>query len=98
MAKTDPKTNNIILGQGDLIVNKDSQNVGILLAKHRLLRGYSEQTEQKPGWEWAWSIKWAKEKQKTGNNDYSWVNCHACSENSIINEIKEGSIEHYSVE
>ena len=38
MPKTDPKTNDILLGTGDLIVNTENKTIGVLLERHRLLR------------------------------------------------------------
>lgn len=96
MSKTDPKNITILLGVGDLIVNVESQTIGVLLEKHRLLRT-SVRRESKNVWEWAWSIKWSSEPQKATKANSSWVKFHACSEQSIINEIKRGLVEHYSV-
>ena len=63
MAKTDPKAIDITLVTGDLIVNKETNNSGVLLEKHRLIRGADE--NDKSSHEWAWTIKWSNEKFKT---------------------------------
>jgi len=94
MAKTDPKTIDITLDTGDLIVNKETNNSGVLLAKHRLLRGTTE--NDRPSHEWAWTIKWSNEKFKTKKKYHDWVKSYACSESAIIDEIKQGVMEHYS--
>ena len=95
MSKTNPKNQSIRLGVGDLIVNTDSQAVGILLEKHRLIKPSSESTGS--SWEWAWSIKWSKAVHNASIKYSNWIKSYACTEESIINEIREGQVEHYSV-
>lgn len=89
--------NDIRFGIGDLIVNKETKNIGILLEKHRLIRSDSRRPDDNDGWEWAWSIKWSKNPKDTKNISRSWIKFYACSESAILEEIKGGSLEHYSV-
>jgi hypothetical protein len=96
MPKTDPETNDILLGIGDLIVNTEKNTIGVLLGRHRLLRSTAA-IQPDRAFEWAWTIKWSDEKEKSKNSANCWVKFYACSEDSILSEIKKGFVEHYSV-
>jgi hypothetical protein len=96
MSQINKLKTDVCFGIGDLIVNKETKNIGILMEKHRLIRTNSEELVS-PSWEWAWSIKWSRNPSNDENISTSWIKFHACSENAIIKEIKGGSIEHYSV-
>ena len=97
MPENDKITTNTYFGIGDLIVNKETNNIGILMEKHRLIKSSLDARVDKSTWEWAWSIKWSKKPKKSKNDTLSWVKFYACSENAILEEIKGGSLEHYSV-
>lgn len=96
MSKTDPKSNDINLTTGDLIVNTESQIIGILMEKHRLLRSSSADPDR--AWEWAWSIRWSDNNKPEKFESVPWIKFHACSENSILEEIRKGYVVHYSVD
>tara|TARA_B100000287_G_C20670662_1_gene793275 strand:- start:3431 stop:3733 length:303 start_codon:yes stop_codon:yes gene_type:complete len=97
MSQNDKLKNNICFGIGDLIVNKETNNIGILMEKHRLIKSSVDARVDKSTWEWAWSIKWSKNPKNSKNISKSWIKFYACSENAILEEIKGGSLEHYSV-
>ena len=96
MPKTDPKTNDILLGTGDLIVNTEKKTIGVLLERHRLLRSTAA-LRPEAAYEWAWTIKWSNEEKKSRNTKGAWVKFYACSEKSILDEIRKGFVDHYSV-
>lgn len=95
MSKTDPKANDINFSTGDLLVSKKAQVIGILMEKHRLLK-HNSHGEQR--WEWAWTIKWSDSNRPEPVNSAPWIKFHACSENSILDEIRKGYVAHYSVD
>ena len=57
MPENDKITTNTYFGIGDLIVNKETNNIGILMEKHRLIKSSVDARVDKSTWEWAWSIK-----------------------------------------
>jgi len=85
------------LGIGDLIVNRKTKEMGILLQKHKVLANTPPDQEPDERWFWAWRIKWSKAGQKTGNK---WVDQldKTRPEETIISDIMEGIVEHYSAE
>ena len=87
----------VCFGIGDLIVNKETKNIGILLEKHRLIKSSVDARVDQSTWEWAWSIKWSKNPKDAKNVSKSWIKFYACSESAILEEIEGGSLEHYSV-
>lgn len=97
MSQINKLKTNICFGIGDLIVNKETKNIGILIEKHRLIKSSVNARVDKSTWEWAWSIKWSKDPKKSKNDALSWVKFYACSENAILEEIRGGSLEHYGV-
>ena len=103
MSKTNPNQTNITLGVGDLIINIRSKTVGVLLEKHRLLKtiGTASSSEgfnrEATSWDWVWSIKWSNKTEKDVKKFSKWVKSYASTEQSLIEDIKKGEIEHYSV-
>jgi len=87
--------NAIRLQPGDLVVNKKSSEVGILLQKHKVLRNMTT-SEQTSRWYYAWRVKWNKESSK--KDEIKWVDLLESSleEKKLIRDIKDGNIEHYS--
>ena len=94
MSKNTKLKNNICFGIGDLIINKETKNVGILMEKHRLVRSAESRTDQN---RWAWSIKWSKNPKNMSDGKKNWIKFHACSEEAILEEITGGTIEYYGV-
>ena len=87
----------IHLRVGDLVVDKDSSEAGILLQKHKVLRGY-EPKELSPIRRsyYAWRIKWNKETSK--ENEMKWYELfeNTFDERKLLRDIKDGRMEHYS--
>lgn len=76
---------------GDLLVDTESKNSGILVQKHRVLSTSGNFVNDR--WYWAWRIVWS-----SPQNQYPWPDSNedTASEAKILEKIRKGKVKHYS--
>jgi len=85
------------LQPGDLVIDKTSSEVGILMQKHKVLRSYQRvEGHSDSRWYYAWRIKWNKE--SAAKQKVKWVDLleNSLDEKKLLRDIEEGKYEHYS--
>tara|TARA_E500000331_G_scaffold358533_1_gene426299 strand:+ start:3660 stop:3974 length:315 start_codon:yes stop_codon:yes gene_type:complete len=83
------------LRRGDLVVYKDSKDVGILVQKHKVLRTGSPNVPIER-WYYAWRIKWNRELPIEPKYEWKKNLESSLDEKKLLRDIKEGRIDHYS--
>tara|TARA_Y100001938_G_C8011536_1_gene390303 strand:+ start:518 stop:823 length:306 start_codon:yes stop_codon:yes gene_type:complete len=92
---TDGLKERIELRAGDLVISKDSNEAGILMQKHKVLRSGTEPSEFSR-WYYAWRIKWNREASQEDQIQWSSLLESTYEEKKLIRNIKDGTIEYYS--
>ena len=97
MAKIDSEPE-ISFSIGDLIINHETKEIGILLQKHKVHRYNEPELSESSAWEWAWRIKWSKKAANLQSGQLNWLETldKASTEKTLIFGIIKGQLDHYS--
>ena len=79
---------------GDLLIDIETNNSGILVQKHRVLSTSGRFINDR--WYWAWRIRWARNPET--KNIAKWTDNfdNTTAESIIVNNIKEGKVKHFT--